>query len=472
MRRNHLKLSLYFVMCFLVATFAARNSIPSALASESGDLNAELRAGGYKQKVETFMVILDASSTMSEEGKFQKAKAVASRMNQTIPDMPLVGALRTLGENRTNETRLVYGPTRYQRGSFESALSGVQGYGATPLGKAIEAATGDLRTTQGNAAVIILSDGKATDRTALVAAEIMKEALGDRLCIYTVLLGDDPAGARLMEQIAGAGQCGFPTTAESISSREAMTGFVEKVFLEKVEKVVKAVVVDSDGDGVPDDRDQCSNTPNGVSVDSKGCPLDSDGDGVPDYLDRCPGTPGGVSVDSSGCPIDSDGDGVADYLDKCPGTPAGVSVDKTGCPLDSDGDGVPDHLDRCPDTPKGATVNDVGCWAFEGTVLFGFDKYDIRSEAYPLLDEVVSILRQNPGVEVEIQGHTDGIGNAAYNQRLSENRAKAVMDYLVSHGIASYRLSAKGYGLTQPIESNDTEEGRAKNRRVELRRVR
>ena len=131
-----------------------------------------------------------------------------------------------------------------------------------------------------------------------------------------------------------------------------------------------------------------------------------------------------------------------------------------------------DHLDQCPDTPQGATVNSVGCWAFEGTVLFGFDRYDVRSEAYPLLDEAVSILKQNPEMKVEIQGHTDSMGSAAYNQGLSEKRAKAIMDYLASHGIASYRLSAKGYGETQPIASNETEEGRAQNRRVQLRRIR
>jgi len=472
MQKNLSKLFLTVMTCFLVASFAAQNGIPSACVSEAADLDAELRAGEYKQKVEAFMVILDASSTMSQEGKFEMAQAVTSQMNQTIPDMPLVGALRTLGENRSNETRLAYGPSRYQRGDFESAISGVRGFGATPLGKAIEAATGDLRTTPEKTAVIILSDGKATDRAALMAAEAMKEELGDRPCIYTVLLGDDPAGASLMEQIASAGRCGFSTTAENISSREGMTDFVEKVFLEKVEKVAKAVVVDSDGDGVPDDRDQCPNTPGGVTVDSRGCPLDTDGDGVPDYLDRCPGTPGGVSVDSKGCPLDTDGDGVPDYLDQCPGTPAGVSVDDTGCPPDSDGDGVVDHLDQCPDTPEGATVNSVGCWAFEGTVLFGFDRSDIRSEAYPLLDEVVSILERNPGMEVEIQGHTDSIGDAAYNQGLSEKRAKAIMDYLASHGIASYRLSAKGYGETLPIASNETEEGRAQNRRVQLRRIR
>jgi len=179
-----------------------------------------------------------------------------------------------------------------------------------------------------------------------------------------------------------------------------------------------------------------------------------------------------VKVDPRGCPLDSDGDGVPDHLDKCPGTPSGAAVDASGCPLDSDGDGVADYLDKCPETPKGATVNSAGCWAYEGVVLFGFDKYEIRPEAEPLLDEVVTVLKQNSGIKVGIQGHTCNIGTAAYNQKLSEKRANAVMDYLVKHGIASYRLTAKGYGLTQPIASNDTEDGRAKNRRVELKPVR
>ncbi len=118
---------------------------------------------------------------------------------------------------------------------------------------------------------------------------------------------------------------------------------------------------DSDGDGVPDSKDMCPNTPLGVKVDEFGCPLDSDNDGVPDYLDKCPNTPAGVKVDRDGCPLDSDGDGVPDYLDKCANTPAGVKVDKNGCPLDSDGDGVPDYLDKCPNTPAGVKVDKDGC---------------------------------------------------------------------------------------------------------------
>ena len=230
----------------------------------------------------------------------------------------------------------------------------------------------------------------------------------------------------------------------------------------------KGCPLDSDGDGVADYLDKCPGTPKRVEVDKVGCPLDSDGDGVADYLDKCPGTPKGVEVDRKGCPLDSDGDGVADYLDKCPGTPKGVEVDKVGCPLDTDGDGVPDYQDKCPDTLKGAPVNSVGCWTIKG-INFDYDKSDIKPQYYGLLDENVAVLKKNPSVKVQIQGHTDSSGSEAYNQSLSERRAESVMNYFVSKRIDARRLSSIGLGELKPIASNDTPEGKAKNRRIEIK---
>jgi len=233
----------------------------------------------------------------------------------------------------------------------------------------------------------------------------------------------------------------------------------------KVDKV--GCPLDSDGDGVADYLDKCPDTPRGVKVDKVGCALDSDGDGVADYLDKCPDTPRGVKVDKVGCPLDSDGDGVADYLDKCPDTPKGVKVDKVGCPLDSDGDGVADYMDQCPNTLKGATVNSVGCWVVKG-LTFDYNKSDIKPEFFGALDQNVKVMKENPTVKVELHGHTDSIGSDAYNQALSERRANAVREYLVSHGIDSGRVTSKGMGEKDPIASNETPEGRAKNRRVEF----
>jgi hypothetical protein len=236
----------------------------------------------------------------------------------------------------------------------------------------------------------------------------------------------------------------------------------------KVDKV--GCPLDSDGDGVPDYIDKCPGTPKGVKVDARGCPLDSDGDGVPDYKDKCPGTPKGVKVDKNGCPPpekDSDGDGVVDSKDKCPGTPKGVKVDKVGCPLDSDGDGVPDHKDRCPDTPKGVNVDVTGCWIVRD-LKFDYNKWDIKPQYYSGLDNAVRVLNLNPTMKVEIQGHTDSVGSDTYNKTLSDKRAKAVMEHIVSKGISANRLTSVGKGELNPIASNETPEGRAQNRRVEF----
>jgi len=232
----------------------------------------------------------------------------------------------------------------------------------------------------------------------------------------------------------------------------------------------RADEADSDGDGVSDSKDKCPGTPAGVAVDAMGCPKDADGDGVPDYKDKCPGTPAGVAVDAMGCPKDTDGDGVPDYKDKCPGTPAGVAVDAMGCPKDADGDGVPDYKDKCPKTPKGAKVNTAGCWILKG-VWFDTDKADIKPGMEATIIEAVQVLKQNPGLKVQIQGHTDNIGNASYNQKLSEKRAESVRQFFLKNGIAADRLSATGYGLTQPVATNDTEEGRAQNRRVQIKPI-
>jgi hypothetical protein len=229
----------------------------------------------------------------------------------------------------------------------------------------------------------------------------------------------------------------------------------------------KGCPLDTDRDGVPDHIDECPGTPLGVKVDSRGCPPDTDGDGVPDYIDKCPGTPLGVKVDSRGCPLDTDSDGVPDYKDECPGTPKGVKVDSRGCPLDTDGDGVLDTKDKCPGTPKGAKVDERGCWVIMDT-LFDLDKYEIKPKYFHILNNVVSVLKRNPYMKIEIQGHTCNMGTAAYNKKLSDNRANSIMNYLIKKGIEGRRLSSKGYGLTRPKASNKTEADRILNRRVEL----
>ncbi len=196
---------------------------------------------------------------------------------------------------------------------------------------------------------------------------------------------------------------------------------------------------------------------------------DSDGDGVGDSKDQCPNTPAGVSVDSKGCPTDMDGDGVADYLDACQGTPRGTPVDAKGCAKDSDGDGVVDGKDRCPNTAKGAKVDAKGCAIVIklNGVHFEFDRARLTDEAKLILDGAAATLKSSPG-NVKVAGHTDITGDDGYNMALSQKRAKAVVDYLVSKGVSASRLTAKGYGNSTPIADNATKAGRAKNRRVDL----
>ena len=180
-----------------------------------------------------------------------------------------------------------------------------------------------------------------------------------------------------------------------------------------------------------------------------------------------------------GAPLDADRDGVADVRDVCPNTPAGTKVDYFGCAIDSDGDGVIDDRDRCPATVSGTKVDAVGCPALfqagQPLVLQGVNfetgKAVILPESQQILDQVAESLVDNPGVNVEVGGHTDNTGARATNLRLSQARANAVREYLIGKGVDAGRLTARGYGPDQPTADNSTATGRFANRRVELSRT-
>ena len=227
---------------------------------------------------------------------------------------------------------------------------------------------------------------------------------------------------------------------------------------------------DSDGDGVPDNEDEC---PSLFGIpEKKGCPeSDRDDDGVVDELDLCPDVPGFIALD--GCP-DADNDGVADPLDKCP-EQAGLKVFE-GCP-DTDGDGIPDPEDLCPNS-AGPAAN-RGCpeikqehrevleFAMQA-VQFEHNSSILRPESHDILNQVAEILSRYPDYHVEIAGHTDNTGGTEYNRNLSEKRAKSCYDYLAKKGVDKNRMSYTGYGETKPIASNDSLAGRQLNRRVEF----
>jgi outer membrane protein OmpA-like peptidoglycan-associated protein len=243
--------------------------------------------------------------------------------------------------------------------------------------------------------------------------------------------------------------------------------------------------LDADRDSVADGLDACVNTPLGCKVDAKGCPIDSDGDGVCDGVDTCPDTPAGTSVDEKGCPNDTDGDGVKTPTDQCPDTPKGAVVDAKGCPVDSDGDGVFDGLDQCPETSAGLKVNAQGCPTevlekekelFDTGMIrlqnlsFATGKGELLAASYDVLDVVGQVLRRWPELKIEVGGHTDNRGADKENQRLSEARAKSVLEYLLRKypDLNRDRFTAKGYGESKPVVPNTSESSMARNRRVEF----
>lgn len=231
---------------------------------------------------------------------------------------------------------------------------------------------------------------------------------------------------------------------------------------------------DSDEDGIEDAADRC---PNAKGLDQfRSCP-DTDGDGVEDAADKCPNSVKGIKVDATGCVADSDKDGIADADDKCPETIKGIKVDAKGCPADTDGDGIIDTNDKCPTTKAEGTTN--GCPVIKPDVKKRLDfaarginfesgKAVLTTSSYDMLNEVVSILKEYGDYNLKIGGHTDNVGGDDTNFQLSQARVDAVKSYLLGKGVSASRLEATGYGETKPIASNDTADGRAKNRRVEL----
>jgi len=383
-----------FFMAFLLiavgAFFVGCATAPQPLAPfQAYDLNPKVKSGDYTQSVDNFIVVFDGSTSMSDKcqghKKLDLAREVVNRMNQTIPAIKLNGALRTFGQGSCipgDPTSVIYGPAPYVSADMAKAIAKITCTGGnTPLGQAMEASAAELKAMQGPTAMIIFSDGEATDKAVPAAGALKKEFPG--LCIYTVQIGDSKTGKAVLDEVAKAGNCGFATNAKDIMGGAEMAAFVEKVFLTKAAAKPKAVGK-----------------------------------------------------------------------------------------LDSDGDGVPDDIDQCPGTPKGAKVDERGCWVIPN-VLFDFDKDTVKPQYQGVLDDVVRVLKLNPNVMIQLDGHTDSIGTDQYNMGLSQRRANSVKKYLEKAGIVSGRLTTKAYGESKPIAPNkidgkDNPAGRAKNRRVEL----
>jgi len=361
------------------------------------ELNGLVASGQYLQKTDNFFVLNDSSSSMAETyhgagypaqpspTKLSVEKEILSRINLTLPDLKMTSSIRSFGFGPCLDwgfTRLNQAPTPYSKSSFGSGIDTlVCASGGSPMINGIEGTANDLASTTGNIAVLILSDGYGLDANPYAAVQSLKQQYGDRLCVYTVWVGNekDSQGQILLNNLSNMGGCGFSTTADRISGSADMAKFVQSVFLKS---------------------------------------------GTPPVAD---------------CSM-----------------------------LDDDADGVNNCDDRCPDTLKGAHVNPFGCWIVD--IKFDNDKSDIKPYYYAELDNAVNVIKHNPGINIEVQGHTSNTGTAAYNQALSERRALAVKNYLSDKYVhADTALTARGYGLTQPIDTNETEAGRTNNRRVELK---
>jgi OOP family OmpA-OmpF porin len=358
------------------------------------DLNSLVSSGQFIQKADNFFVLNDSSSSMTEDylgtdypaqpspTKFSVEKEILNRINLTIPNLKLTSSIRSFGFGSCLSwgfTQLNLPPASYSKSTFGSGIDSLTcASGGTPLDSGIEETTKDLSTTTGNIAVLILSDGEV-DTDPVPAVKSLKQRYGDKLCVYTVWVGnpEDSDGYATLNQLSDIAGCGFSVTAEQISSANDMAKFVRNVFLK-------------------------------------------------------PGT-----LSAADCST-----------------------------LDDDADSINNCNDKCPNTLKGAHVNQFGCWIVD--VKFDNDKSNINPQYYPELDNAATVIEDNPGVNIEVQGHTSSTGTAEYNQRLSERRALAVKKYLSGKTHAAPTLTVRGYGLTQPIDTNETEAGRSNNRRVQL----
>jgi outer membrane protein OmpA-like peptidoglycan-associated protein len=252
--------------------------------------------------------------------------------------------------------------------------------------------------------------------------------------------------------------------------------------------------LNNDNDGIPDLKDKCPNEAedNDGFQDEDGCPdPDNDADGIVDIKDQCPGIPEDFDgfEDRDGCSDpDNDKDGIVDSLDKCPNEPEDFDSfqDGDGCPdVDNDKDGLPDLKDRCaneaevfnniddadgcpdtvkkePDMPKVQVIHGIA---------FKSGKTEMSFESYQYLEPIIKQLKQYPDVEVEVRGHTDSAGDYGKNMMLSQRRADAVRQYLISQGISGDRIKATGFGSSSPVADNRSAAGRAQNRRIEIVRV-
>jgi len=284
MKIKHLVTTLFALILVFVLSGCAGMSTKSTtdLSCTTVDINAMLNSGDYQKKVENFIIIEDTTSGSSN---LAISKGLIRCLNNSLPEnFDVYGGMRVYGY-LSSEKGLVYGMNRHTKAGLEDGVLAIKGTGGrTDLSDGINDASNDLKQVSDRSAVIIFSDGgKSKNIDPVAAAASMKEMYGEKLCIYTILLGDDPNGKETLEQIVAQGGCGFATKAtdlymqplvecDTLNVGKGMGDFVARVFLEDYE-APPPPVLDMDGDGILDDQDNCPETPANIKVDEYGCPL-------------------------------------------------------------------------------------------------------------------------------------------------------------------------------------------------------
>ncbi|MEM7410988.1 MAG: OmpA family protein [Myxococcota bacterium] len=372
------------LMVALCGTALACASVPQVAPLQVQSLKPR---AGERVIVDQAVYLIDSSGSIDGGAQFAQERALFQTLVAGMPD----GKYESGGISFGGVNRETHPLSSFDRSALQGYAGGLSYLNeGTPIHTVISEARSELGDSRGRAAIVLLSDGRPSDiggreipdSVPLDAAREAVASYDGKLCIHTVQIGNDPAGAAFLKQLSDVSGCGVNVAQSQLASAAGVESFERAVFL----------------------------------------------------------------------------GGAAPVAKKMPG--------------DRDGDGVLDPDDRCPNTLRGAKVDSRGCWRIQG--LYFATNSDVIDPASKIrMDkEVVPVLKANPGVTMSIDGHTDARGAAAYNQNLSERRAKAVRDFLVSRGIDGDKLKWRGLGETQPAAPNDTKENMRLNRRTELTVVR
>jgi len=387
-----------------------------SLRKQAVNLNPKVASGQLVQKVDSFDVILDATLSMNDmykgNTKLNQEKTLIALFNDTIPNLKLNASARAFGQFTVfgdATAKHLFGPAPYLKADLPQAIAPfATGKGFSPLDAALDSAAADLRSEKGRMAVIAFSDGEDMEKfSPVAAAQRMKGAYGDRICIYTVHIGESEAGRKLLQQVAEASQCGFMVTGDSISTPRGMANFVEKVFLEvKPAEPAKRPVTPPPPPPVVEQE---------------------------------------IKVLRETAPV----------ITPAP-APRVVLLEPKEEPAPK----------AAPAAPKAAPAPEKVSIALK--VEFDTNKAIVKPKYDKEIKKVADFMTKYPSTTAVIEGHTDNVGKEAANVKLSQRRADSIKEYLVKKfRIDGARLKAVGYGPSKPVASNATKEGRQKNRRVE-----